>query len=145
MVYLVSWLLIFLTQNHLEAFMSSTCSKAVETLLSGRTREGFLCFLRAARGMDWTRPGEIGCQVGTSIHPGLCHLSLLSALELNPRACLLFLNSHVGHWLFAASSRDLLGCGPAPSWARSLLWDRDCHPVLSFPRGSSEHRAEHGC
>lgn len=68
-----------------EVFMSRTCSKAVETLLSGRTREGFLCFLRAARGMDWMRPGEIECQVGTSIHPGLCHLSLLSALELNPR------------------------------------------------------------
>lgn len=105
-VCLVSQLLILLTQNHLEVVMSSTWSKAMETLLSGRIREGFLCFLRAARGMDWMRPGEIGCQVGTSIHPGLCHLSLLSALELNWRACLFFLNSQsfAGHWLFAQGS-----------------------------------------
>lgn len=42
----------------------------------------------------------------------------------------------------AASSRDLLGRDTVPSPARSLLRDRDCHPLLRFLLSSSEHRAE---
>lgn len=136
MVCLVSRLLIFLTQNDLEVSMSSSWNEAMETLLWGRIREGLLCFLRAARGMDWTRPGDIGCQVGTSIHPGLCHLSLLSALGLNSRACLSFLNSQallaIGSRHRAVPSGDSLGRGPAPCSDRSLLRARDV-PLCRAP------------